>query len=114
MPSLPVGLLAQHLIRISLSMPLQPFVGPWPLFQFLNPIHSRQDSLGGGSARRKALPAHRKTQTQNKRTPTSIPRVGFKPTIPLSERAKTAHALDRVTTVIGVLLKCQRTTKVLR
>jgi hypothetical protein len=28
-------------------------VGPWPLFQFLNPIHSRQDSLDGGSARRK-------------------------------------------------------------
>jgi hypothetical protein len=28
-----------------------PFVGPWPLFQFLNPI---QDSLDGGSAHRKA------------------------------------------------------------
>jgi hypothetical protein len=24
-----------------LSMALQPFVGPCPLFQFLNPIHSR-------------------------------------------------------------------------
>jgi hypothetical protein len=24
-----------------LSMDLQSFVGPWPLFQFLNPIHSR-------------------------------------------------------------------------
>jgi hypothetical protein len=31
-------------------MALQSFVGPWPLFQFLNPIHS----LVGGSARRKA------------------------------------------------------------
>jgi hypothetical protein len=38
----------------NLSMALQPFVEPWPLFQFLNPIHSRQDSLDGGSARRKA------------------------------------------------------------
>jgi hypothetical protein len=28
------------LIPIYLSMALQPFVGPWPLFQFLNPIHS--------------------------------------------------------------------------
>jgi hypothetical protein len=26
---------------IYISMALQPFVGPWPLFQFLNPIHNR-------------------------------------------------------------------------
>jgi hypothetical protein len=37
-----------------------PFVGPLPLFQFLNPIHSRWDSLDRGSARRKAA-----TYTQN-------------------------------------------------
>jgi hypothetical protein len=30
------------------------FVGPWTLFQFLDPIHSRWDSLDRGSARRKA------------------------------------------------------------
>jgi hypothetical protein len=30
-----------------------------------------------------------------------MPRVGFEPTIPVSERAKTVHALDRATTVIG-------------
>jgi hypothetical protein len=30
------------------------FVGPWPLFQFLIPIHSREDSLDGESARREA------------------------------------------------------------
>jgi hypothetical protein len=35
-------------------MALQSFVGPWPLFQFLDPTHSRQDTLDGGSARRKA------------------------------------------------------------
>jgi hypothetical protein len=29
------------------------FVRPWPLFQFLNPIHNWQDSLEGGSARHK-------------------------------------------------------------
>jgi hypothetical protein len=39
---------------------LQPCVGLWPLFQFLNPIDSRWDSLYGGSARRKAS-----TYTQN-------------------------------------------------
>jgi hypothetical protein len=37
----------------------------WALaaFQFLDPIHNRQDSLGGGSATRKAS-----TYIQNKRT----------------------------------------------
>jgi hypothetical protein len=43
-------------------MALQPFAGPWPLFQFLDPIHSREDSLDGGSDRRKAA-----TYTQNNR-----------------------------------------------
>jgi hypothetical protein len=31
-----------------------------------------------------------------------MPWVGFEPTIPGSERAKTVHALDRSTTVTGV------------
>jgi hypothetical protein len=35
---------------------------------------------------------HRTTQTQNKRTQTSIPRVRFEPTIPVLERAKTVDA----------------------
>jgi hypothetical protein len=30
-----------------------------------------------------------------------MPYVGFKPTIPASERAKTVHALDRAATVTG-------------
>jgi hypothetical protein len=30
-----------------------------------------------------------------------MPRVGFEPTIPVFERAKTVHAFDRETTVIG-------------
>jgi hypothetical protein len=36
-------------------------------------------------------------------TQTSMPRVGFEPTIPAFERAKTVHALDRAVTVIGEL-----------
>jgi hypothetical protein len=31
-----------------------------------------------------------------------MPRVGFEPTIPVFERAKTVHASDRATTVIGI------------
>jgi hypothetical protein len=41
-------------LSVCLSMALQSFVWPWTLFQFLNPLHSRQDSLAGGSARHKA------------------------------------------------------------
>jgi hypothetical protein len=75
-------------------MALQPFVGSWLRFQFLDPIHSRQDSLDGGSARRKAS-----TYTQDNRnrinelTDNHI-LSGFKPTISAFVRAKTVHALD--------------------
>jgi hypothetical protein len=48
------------IIIIIIIMAVQPFVAHWPLFQFLYPIHSRQDSLVGGSARHKAS-----TYTQN-------------------------------------------------
>jgi hypothetical protein len=44
------------------------------------------------------LPTHRTTQTQ-----ISIPQVGFEPTNPVFERAKTVHALDSAATVIGPL-----------
>jgi hypothetical protein len=44
---------------------------------------------------------HRTTQTQNKCRQTSMPLVGFEPTVPPFERVKTFHALDRVTAVIG-------------
>jgi hypothetical protein len=33
-----------------------------------------------------------------------MPCVGFEPTIPASERAKTVHGLDRSATVTGMLL----------
>jgi hypothetical protein len=43
------------------------------------------------------------TQTQNKRIQTSMPRVGFEPTVPAFEQAKTVHALDSTATVISIL-----------
>jgi hypothetical protein len=39
---------------------------------------------------------------QNKRTQTSMPRVGFELTTPVFEQVKTAHASDRAATVIGM------------
>jgi hypothetical protein len=47
------------------------------------------------------LPTHRTTQTQNKRTQTSLPPVRFEPTDSVLKRAKAVRALDRETTVIG-------------
>jgi hypothetical protein len=44
------------------------------------------------------------TQTQNTQKQTSMPRVGYEPTIPAFERAKTVHALDLTATVIGLTL----------
>jgi hypothetical protein len=43
------------------------------------------------------LPAHRATHTQQ-----SVPWVGFEPTIPVFERAKAVHALNRPATVSGL------------
>jgi hypothetical protein len=46
------------------------------------------------------LPAHRTTQIQNKRTQTFMPQIGFEPTIPVFEQAKTVLALNSTATVI--------------
>jgi hypothetical protein len=46
-------------------------------------------------------PTHLSTQTQNKRSQTSMPRVGFETMVPAIERMKTVHALNRTATVIG-------------
>jgi hypothetical protein len=47
----------------------------------------------------KSLPIQ--DNTNKEETQTSMPRVRFKPTIPVFEWAKTCHALDRVATAIG-------------
>jgi hypothetical protein len=52
------------------------------------------------------LPTHRTTQTQNKRTQTFIPRVGFEPTIPVFNWEKKVHALVCAVTVSGEILRC--------
>jgi hypothetical protein len=83
-------------------MALQSIVGPWPHFQFLDPIYSRQDSfLGRGISPPQGLYLHTGKHKQNNRTQTSMPPVGFEPTIPVFARAKTVSSLDRVASVIG-------------
>jgi hypothetical protein len=66
-------------------------------FQFFNPETVGRTPLMTDEPVTKPLPI----QTQNKRTQSSMPRVGFEPLIPMFERAKTVHALDRVAIVIG-------------
>jgi hypothetical protein len=86
---------------IYLSVALQPFVGPWPLFSFLIFCTVCMTPWTGYQPVARPRPTHRTAQTQNNRTQTSMPQVGFEPTIPAFERVKTVHALDRAATVIG-------------
>jgi hypothetical protein len=58
--------------------------------------------MDGASARSKAATCTQdSTNTEKKRTQTSMPQVGFEHTIPIFKRAKTVHALDRAAAVIG-------------
>jgi hypothetical protein len=75
---------------------------PWALFQFLNPYTVGRIVWTGDQPVSRPLPTNRKIQTQNKRTQTSMPRVGFEPMIPVFHRAKRVHALDRAATVMGI------------
>jgi hypothetical protein len=53
-------------ISIYLSMVLQPFVGPWPLFQFLDLLQFVGLLGQGDQPITRPLPAHRTAQKQNK------------------------------------------------
>jgi hypothetical protein len=59
---------------------LQPFIGPWPLFQFLNLYTAGRKPWTEDQPVARELRAHRTAQTQNKRTQTSMLRVGFEST----------------------------------
>jgi hypothetical protein len=69
-------------IHLWLSSPLLD-LGRFFSFLFLYTF-GRTPSMGDHLVAR-PLPTHRTTQTQNKRTETSMPKVGFEPTIPAFE-----------------------------
>jgi hypothetical protein len=54
------------LLLLAAAAAVQPFVGPWPLFQCLDLIHGRSPWMGDQPVTR-LQPVHRTTQTQNKR-----------------------------------------------
>jgi hypothetical protein len=95
---LPTYLSIHPSIRLSVPRPC----GTWPLFQFLNLYTVGRTPWTVDQPVAKPLPTHRTTQTQNKCTQTCTSRVRLEPTIPMFERAKMAHALDRASTVIGI------------
>jgi hypothetical protein len=91
---------------LSISIPVAPTwsVGqPWnSSFQYSFLIYTQSVGL----RRRGISPSQgrylqRTTQTRNKRRQISIPWVGFEPTIPVFERVKRFHALDRAPNVIS-------------
>jgi hypothetical protein len=73
----------------------------WTLAAFLSLYTVGRTPWTGDKPVARPLPTHRTTQTQNKRTQTSMLRVGFEPTTPVFEQVKTVHPLDRAATVIG-------------
>jgi hypothetical protein len=85
-----------------LYMALQSIFFTLAAFQFLNLYTVGRTPWTGDQPVARPLPTHRTTEIQNKRTQTSMPRVGFEPTIPVFERAKTVHTLDRAATVINM------------
>jgi hypothetical protein len=94
------------------SVALQPFVGPWPLLHFSIFFFAQTVGLLGrvinpsqGRYLHTEHNTYRATQTQNKRKHrTSMPWVGFEPTIQAFERVKTVLALDSAVTVIDHLV----------
>jgi hypothetical protein len=80
---------------------LQPFVRPWPFFSSVILYTESVGLLGRGISPSQGLCLHTGQHKHNKRTYTSVCGVGFKPTTPVFERAKTVHALDRAATVMG-------------
>jgi hypothetical protein len=69
-------------------MALKPFVGPWPLFHFLNLYTVDRTPWTKDQPVARPRPTHRTVQTHNKRTQTSVPRVGFEPMTQCSSRRR--------------------------
>jgi hypothetical protein len=78
-----------------------PFVGPWQLFQFVIPKHTRWDCLDEGSVYRNAS-IYTEDNKHRKYAQTNKPRVGFEITITVLQLAKTIHVLDSAASVISI------------
>jgi hypothetical protein len=73
----------QYIFQLSLSLWLYSPLDLGRFFSFLILYTVGRTPWTGDQPAARPLPTHRTTQTQNKRTQTSMPRVGFEPTIPV-------------------------------
>jgi hypothetical protein len=98
----PASEVRNTVLFVSLSVALQSFCWTLPrFFSFFILYTVGRSPWTGDQPVARPLPTHRTTQTQSMRTQTSMAWMGFEPTIPAFERAKTVHAFDREGTVIG-------------
>jgi hypothetical protein len=88
-------------VCLSLCLSIYSPCGPRPLFQFLN-LRQSVGLLGRGISPSQGRYLNTEQHKQNEHTLISMPRVRFEPTIPVFERAKTVHALDRAAIVISL------------
>jgi hypothetical protein len=72
-----------------------------PFFQFLNPYTVSKTPWTIDQYVARPVSTHRTIETENKHNQTTMTRVGFETKIPVFERTKTVHDLDRAATVIG-------------
>jgi hypothetical protein len=87
-------------------MALPAHSGPWPLVQFRNHFSQMVGLLGrviSPSQARYLNTGQHKDRINAYIHQTSMPWVGFEPTIPAFERATTVHALDRAASLTGSL-----------
>jgi hypothetical protein len=113
-PSVSLSLCLCLTVSLDIYLWLYSPYGPWPVLHFLNPRTAGRTPWTEDQPVARPLPTHRTTQTQNIHTQTSMPRVVFEPTIPVFERVKTVHALDRAPTVIGCFFCVRQQNRVIR
>jgi hypothetical protein len=97
--------LSTNSIYLFISLTIySPFLDLGRFFGFLILYTGGMTPWTGDQPVARPLPAHRTTQTQNKRKQTSMSRVTFEttiPVIPVFERVKTVHASHCAATVVG-------------
>jgi hypothetical protein len=79
------------------------FFFSFSLFSFLILYTVGRTPYMGDQPVARPLPTHRTTQTQNRRTQTSMPGVGFEPKVPVLQPAKTVHVIGQKGLMLAII-----------